>query len=68
MAGRRSTSLPADFTVRHEIPEGMTVSLQGLEKLVVRFFGTEMKKRAGIEVFDEEKFWKERAERAAKPE
>lgn len=64
---RRSTALPKDFVVRHNIPDGMRVSLGGLERLAVQFFGGDMKRRAGIDVWDEEA-WKRRLdERAASP-
>lgn len=64
--GRHSTSLPKGFVVRHNIPEGQRVSIQGLEKTFVRLFGTEMKRRAGLDVWDEERFFRERAA-AGKP-
>lgn len=64
---RRSTALPKDFVVRHNIPDGMRVSLGGLEKLAVQFFGNEMKRRVGIDEWDEEA-WKRRLdERATSP-
>lgn len=59
--GRRSAALPKDFKVTHAIPEGMTVSLQGLERTFGRLFGADMRKRAGMEVFDEDAFYRERA-------
>lgn len=62
---RRSTRLPADFVVRHEIPEGQRVSIQGLAPLMVRLFGAEAKRRAGIDVWDEEEFKRRLASRAA---
>lgn len=68
---RRSTSLPKDFVVRNNIPEGMRVSLSGLQGLAVQLFGTEMLKRADVHVWDEDE-WKrrldERAKAARRPE
>jgi hypothetical protein len=68
-AGRRSATVPANFTVRHNLPPGSTVSLKGLEDMVVKFFGPALWRRAGVEVFDERKFWDEFGEkRTAGPE
>lgn len=68
-AARRSARVPADFAVRHKLPPGTTVSLQGLEWLVVKFFGPDLWRRAGVEALDERKFLDEHGKkRAADPE
>ena len=56
---RRSTAIPKGFVVRHQIPEGMEVSLKGLGGKWVALFGVEPLRRAGVEVWDEKKFWEE---------
>ena len=50
---KRTTAVPKDFVVRHQIPEGMEVSLQGLGNLLVRYFGDEAMRRAGFGANDE---------------
>lgn len=54
----------SSMTVEHRIPEGQRVSIEGLSKLAVQFFGNAALRRAGVDVFDRDGYEKSLDERA----